>query len=401
MPVVTLFGGAYCHRDEISKLASQRFQYELVGRDILEGASKRFKVPYDRLLRSMHGPIPFWNNVTHERERNIEYIKAVFADKLRDDNFVYKGFASHLIPRNLNHILRVCVVANRDYRIKQVVDREGLPPKAAARHIEIEDQRMCRWTQYLFDRGPWDNRLYDIKIPTHTMSPDEAVDLIGEYVQKETLQPTDSTRQAVDDFVLQCAVSVALVEKGYTTEVVCVNGDVSVQINKFTLRLNRMKEKIEKLVRSIPGVRNVEVGMGPEFDRPRISPDDFELPPKVLLVDDEKEFVLTLSERLRIRNIPSHVVYNGEEALSFVKDDEPDVIVLDLMMPGIKGVDVLRRLKREHPKLEVIILTGHGSDKDEMLTRELGAFAYLQKPVDIDKLAQTMKAAYDKIQKNT
>ena len=96
--------------------------------------------------------------------------------------------------------------------------------------------------------------------------------------------------------------------------------------------------------------------------------------------------------------MPSHVVYNGEEALSLVQDEEPDVMVLDLMMPGINGVEVLRKIKQDHPNVEVIILTGHGSEKDKALAEELGAFAYLQKPTDIDKLAQIMKQAYAKRQ---
>jgi DNA-binding NtrC family response regulator len=117
-----------------------------------------------------------------------------------------------------------------------------------------------------------------------------------------------------------------------------------------------------------------------------------------LLVDDEKEFVHTLSERLSTRNLESSIVYNGEEALDFVKNDEPDVMVLDLKMPGIDGIEVLRRVKREHPNVEVIILTGHGSDKEESLAEELGAFAYLHKPVNIDLLAQAMKEAYKKVE---
>ena len=119
--------------------------------------------------------------------------------------------------------------------------------------------------------------------------------------------------------------------------------------------------------------------------------------PKYLLVDDEKEFVLTLSERLETRNLGSAVAYNGEEALSIMETDAPDVMVLDLKMPGIDGLEVLRRVKREKPATEVIILTGHGSDQEERLAMELGAFAYLNKPVNIDVLAETMKQAYDKV----
>ena len=72
-------------------------------------------------------------------------------------------------------------------------------------------------------------------------------------------------------------------------------------------------------------------------------------------------------------------------------------MVLDLKMPGIDGLEVLRQVKKSHPETEVIILTGHGSEKEEELAIELGAFAYLQKPIDIDKLSETMKNAYKKI----
>jgi DNA-binding response OmpR family regulator len=116
-------------------------------------------------------------------------------------------------------------------------------------------------------------------------------------------------------------------------------------------------------------------------------------------VDDEKEFVQTLSDRLQTRDLDSAIAYDGEEALSYIEKDEPDVMVLDLKMPGVNGMDVLRKVKKERPHVEVIILTGHGSEKDKALAMELGAFAYLEKPVDIDVLTKTMKDAYNKINK--
>jgi DNA-binding response OmpR family regulator len=116
---------------------------------------------------------------------------------------------------------------------------------------------------------------------------------------------------------------------------------------------------------------------------------------KVLLVDDEEEFVKALSERLQMRDLHSDTVFDGEQALDFVKDrDEPDVMVLDLKMPGIDGIEVLRRVKKAYPKIEVIILTGHGTEKDEEEARRLGAFDYLQKPVSVDVLAKRVKSAY-------
>lgn len=85
---------------------------------------------------------------------------------------------------------------------------------------------------------------------------------------------------------------------------------------------------------------------------------------KVLLVDDEEEFVKALSERLQMRGLGSDLAFDGEQALQIVKDQEPDVMVLDLKMPGIDGMEVLRRVRKAYPQVQVIILTGHGTEKD-------------------------------------
>ena len=125
------------------------------------------------------------------------------------------------------------------------------------------------------------------------------------------------------------------------------------------------------------------------------------MPSKILLVDDEREFVQTLSERLLMRDLGSAVAYDGESALEVVREDEPDVMILDLKMPGIDGIEVLRRVKESQPEIEVIILTGHGSEADRNTCMGLGAFAYLQKPVDVEELSATIRRANEKIkQKN-
>jgi DNA-binding NtrC family response regulator len=117
---------------------------------------------------------------------------------------------------------------------------------------------------------------------------------------------------------------------------------------------------------------------------------------KVLMVDDEEDFVKTLAERMKMRDLDSDVALDGEQALQMVEGDIPDVMVLDLKMPGIDGMEVLKRVRQAYPQVQVIILTGHGSEKDEAEAKRLGAFAYLQKPVEIDKLVRTLRDAYKK-----
>ena len=108
---------------------------------------------------------------------------------------------------------------------------------------------------------------------------------------------------------------------------------------------------------------------------------------KVMLVDDEEEFVTTLSDRIQRRDFSSSVAFTGEQALQIVDDQVPDVMILDLKMPGIGGMEVLRRVKKAYPKVQVIILTGHGSEADKKEALFLGAFVYLQKPVQINELS--------------
>lgn len=114
---------------------------------------------------------------------------------------------------------------------------------------------------------------------------------------------------------------------------------------------------------------------------------------KVLFVDDEEDFVRTLAERMGLRELGGEVALSGEAALAMVEEDRPDVMVLDLRMPGIDGMEVLRRVKEAHPGVQVVILTGHGSARDEAEARRLGAFAYLHKPMDLAVLMETVRQA--------
>jgi DNA-binding NtrC family response regulator len=117
---------------------------------------------------------------------------------------------------------------------------------------------------------------------------------------------------------------------------------------------------------------------------------------KVLVVDNEVEFASTLVERLRLRNIVAKGVFSGEDALSMITDCSPDVIILDLQMPDMSGLNVLSKVKDLDPTIEVILLTGHGSFEAGITGMELGAFDYIIKPVDLTLLMEKIAEAYKK-----
>ena len=116
---------------------------------------------------------------------------------------------------------------------------------------------------------------------------------------------------------------------------------------------------------------------------------------KVLIVDDEKDFLEAIVARFRLRGFAAQGASDGQAALDNLGMEPPEVVVLDLKMPGLDGLEVLRCIKRDHPKVEVVILTGHGSPEAGMEGVSLGAFAYLVKPVKISELVEKVEEALE------
>jgi DNA-binding response OmpR family regulator len=114
---------------------------------------------------------------------------------------------------------------------------------------------------------------------------------------------------------------------------------------------------------------------------------------RVLFVDDEEELVGTVVERLAFRGIEATGALSGAEALRLIGEQDFDVVVLDVKMPGLSGFDVLRTVRQERPGLSVVFLTGHGAEEDAREGLRMGAFDYLVKPINIDALVQILRRA--------
>ncbi len=110
------------------------------------------------------------------------------------------------------------------------------------------------------------------------------------------------------------------------------------------------------------------------------------IPVKVLIVDDEKDFVEMFSLRLKEQGEKVSTAHSGKEALKLLETVAIDVVILDIRMPGMDGIDTLKQIKKIHPIVEVILLTGHGSTETAVEGMKLGAFDYLMKPADFEDI---------------
>ena len=115
---------------------------------------------------------------------------------------------------------------------------------------------------------------------------------------------------------------------------------------------------------------------------------------KLLFIDDEQTFLKYLTKRLVLEGFTAKVTFSGEEGVEAAANEEFDVAVVDLQMPGMDGIEVQRRLKELQPTLPCIVLTGHGSVENALESGKYNAFKFLSKPVDMDTLVETIRAAH-------
>lgn len=116
---------------------------------------------------------------------------------------------------------------------------------------------------------------------------------------------------------------------------------------------------------------------------------------KLLIADDEIDFLESIAKRLEMRGFNVTTAPDGNKAVEAARKDKFDLALLDLKMPGIDGKQVLEVLKKEHKYIEVVILTGHGSLESAVECTKLGAYGYLPKPYELEKLLDILREAYE------
>jgi len=400
MATIVLFSGMFCREDMVIEELGATTEFRLVGdREVVGGAAKLSGANESKINKAFSAKTSVFNKFTMEKETSIAYMKLALADMLSDESVLVRGHTGLLIPKTISHVLRVCLIADMPYRTQSAVIDQGVSEKEAAKMILRGDMDSTAWIRALFDvEDPWDPSLFDMVIPVDKRTPSEAATAIIQNATKSVIQPTPESRQAIDDFRLAAEVEKVLFEEGHHVVVSAAKRVVTLVINRHVLMIKRLEEELKATAEKVAGVKSVITEVGKDFHKSHIyRKHDFQSPSKVLLVDDEREFAETLSERLMIRDVGTAVAHDGQSALSLIENDDPEVMIIDLKMPDISGLEILKKVKKTRPEIEVIVLTGHGSDADRDVCLNLGALAYLQKPVEIEELNELIQKANARI----
>ena len=402
MAVIKIFSAGFCKGNDIidQLIKITDFRYTSI-EEIVSEAAVLANMKVSKVQNALTLKTSVFEKFTHEKKYALAYIKLVLSKILMVSagrDLILSGYATQLIPKEVSHFFRVGIVADMQFRVATVLEQQGVSKYEAEKIIHKLDEEQGEWlAKYCGIFKAFNSTDYDLIIPMNTESVKEASALILQHLNENIFQPTQSSNQAIKDFNLSARVEVALAKKGHDVLVSVIERNLKIVINKNTSRQNRLKAEIKSIVKQIDGIEDIEISMSSDLSNyGKYRQYDKNQPSKVLLVDDEHEFVKTLSERLVLRNMGSAVVHDGESALHLIEQDEPEVMVLDVKMSGQSGIEVLKKVKKTQPHIEVIILTGHGSENDEKQCMELGAFAYLHKPLDITELTDVIKKANKK-----
>jgi len=365
--------------------------------NLLTDAARTQGLPIEKLRTMMYGKTSVFNQFTLEKEKAINLFRSLLVEKLESSKpYLFHGFLTSLISSRVTHVLKVLIADTRQERIAHAIE-SGLTEREAKKAVKADDVRAYSWTDFLFKKEAYDSSLYDLVIPVEGKSPIEVAEVIAKCLHTTSVLRTPESMAAVQDCQIAVEIEKLLLNAGHKVAVTCAGGEVTLMVEKSVLNFGKLSTELTELAEKVGGVKRVSVEKSVNYIDSIYRQQKFELPSKVLFVDDEKDFVQTVSERLISRDVGTYGVYNGQEALELITEDRPDVMVLDLKMPGLHGVEVLRRTKELAPDVEVIILTGHGTSQDMKECMELGAFAYMNKPVDIEELSATIKAANEKV----
>lgn len=403
MPVVSLFHGAFCQEKAVADALAAAVNLTVVTDEAcIREAGARSGLGPAAVARAFAAKVSVFDRFTHETNHALAWLRLVLAERLAEsDALLMLGGCALLPPRAIGHILRACLIADAPAR-RRLAAEAGHDAQAARKLLaEADADRAAFAVRATGTADPWDPMLFDMVLPMDKLPPAAAVDCLIGHLGDAAVQPTEASRAAAADFLLAAKVQTALAAKGHDVRVSAHDGLASLTIERKVLLLSSLERELRAIAEAVPGVADVLVKVGKGFYQSDIyRRADFDMPSRVLLVDDERDFVQTLSDRLSLRQIGVHAVFDGETALAAVAGEAPDVLVLDLRLPGLNGVEALRRAKAARPELEVVVLSGAAGPGERQTCLELGAFAVMDKPADVDALAEVLRQAGKKARAN-
>jgi two-component system, OmpR family, response regulator CpxR len=259
MSTITIFTGLYCNDEAITRRVLEETGYTMVSdADVIAHAAAGSGIPDTRIQNVLSGKSSVFNKFTREKERVMAFLRLAVAEILARDRLLFLGFCGHLIPRDIAHVLKICLIADMKSRAR-AAGKDARSEKETLEQIHRQDEIAAIWVNDLFKtKDPWNPVLYDMVIPTDKKTPEEIVGMIRDNLASEIIKPTQSSIKAADDFMLACRVEVALAREGHQVDVKARDGGITLTINRNVLMLGRLEQELKGIAEKVEGVGSVE-----------------------------------------------------------------------------------------------------------------------------------------------
>jgi cytidylate kinase len=193
MGIITISRGSYSRGAEIAQKLAQKLGYECISREVLLEASKEFNIPEVKLTQAIEEVPTVFDHLKHDKRNYVAFIHEAFLEHIQKDNVVYQGFAGHFFTREIPNILKVRIIANLDYRIKVVKEREKISEEKARKLINSIDAERRKWSLYLYGIDTHATELYDVVLHIDSLKVDGAVDFLVDLAKRPCFQTTEET----------------------------------------------------------------------------------------------------------------------------------------------------------------------------------------------------------------
>jgi len=260
MSVVTISKGSFSRGEQVALAVAERLGYECVAReDLLKETSDEYNIPEIQLQRALYDAHSFWERISQGQTEFIAHIRVALLKRLRKDNLVYHGLAGQYFVRNVPHVLKVRVVADRDDRARVVMDKDGVDEKEARQVVKRTDAERRKWSEHLYGIEIMDPTLYDLVVHVKHLSVENAAELICQTVAFDRFQTTAESKAALGDLLIAAEVKMAILDLKPEAVVRCTRGHVTIAVREKVVRVNKTAARLENRAVKVSGVGSVKV----------------------------------------------------------------------------------------------------------------------------------------------
>ncbi len=263
MAIIAISRGTFSGGEAVAKGVAEYLGYQCLSREVLLEAAWASDVPAETLMAAMERRPSFWHRVVGERSAYLTFVQAALCEHARGGNLVYHGHVGHLLLPGVSHVIRVRVIAEREFRVQAALQQQKLTRKEAIADLEKVDQERRQWTRFLFD-VEWDDPLvYDLVLNLSRLSLDTACEMVVRLTERPEFQPTDASQKALRDLTLRSRVSAALAMDPRTRDAdLTVLADDGIVTITGTVRYSGGEEAVSLVARQAEGVKEVRCKVG-------------------------------------------------------------------------------------------------------------------------------------------